>query len=60
MTSRIGHFDCRAAFVPVLVDEVNPLYMGAAGKAMVGAGRPIELVVEAFRTGGGVPVRALW
>jgi 2-polyprenyl-3-methyl-5-hydroxy-6-metoxy-1,4-benzoquinol methylase len=29
--------------------------MAAAGKAMVGAGRPIELVVEAFRTGGGVP-----
>ncbi len=43
------------AFVPVLVDELSPLYMGAAGKAMVGAGRPIELVVEAFRTGGGVP-----
>lgn len=43
------------AFVPVLVDEVSPLYMAAAGKAMVGASRPIELVVEAFRTGGGVP-----
>ncbi len=43
------------AFVPVLVDEVSPYYMAAAGKAMVGAGRPIELVVEAFKSGGGVP-----
>jgi SAM-dependent methyltransferase len=55
-----GDFENRSfrlpgAFVPVLVDEVSPLYMAAAGKAMVGAGRPIELVVEAFRTGGGVP-----
>lgn len=48
-------FRLPAAFAPVLVDEVSPLYMAAAGKAMVGAGRPIELVVEAFRTGGGVP-----
>lgn len=48
-------FRLPAEFEPVLVDEVSPLYMAAAGKAMVGAGRPIELVVDAFRTGGGVP-----
>jgi 2-polyprenyl-3-methyl-5-hydroxy-6-metoxy-1,4-benzoquinol methylase len=48
-------FRLPAAYVPVLVDEVNPLNMAAVGKAMVGAGRPIDLVVEAFRTGGGVP-----
>ena len=48
-------FRLPAALVPVLVDELSPLYMAAAGKAMVGVGRPIELVVDAFRTGGGVP-----
>ena len=55
-----GAFETRVfrlpeAFEPVLVDKDSPLYMAAAGKAMAGASKPIEDVVDAFRTGAGVP-----
>ncbi len=39
----------------VLVDRDSPLYLAPLARASVGALRPIDLLVEAFRTGAGVP-----
>ena len=43
------------AYRPVLVDEVDPNYMGQAGKVITGTIGPVEKLLEAFRTGAGVP-----
>jgi 2-polyprenyl-3-methyl-5-hydroxy-6-metoxy-1,4-benzoquinol methylase len=51
-------FSLPAAYVPVLVDEVHPSYMGHAGRAVTGSIGPIAQLLEAFRTGAGVPYEA--
>jgi SAM-dependent methyltransferase len=39
----------------VLVDRDNPAYMSAFARMMAGIVRPLPKVLQAFRTGGGVP-----
>ncbi len=38
----------------VLVDEENPNYLGSAGPILMGSVRPIDQLVDAYRTGAGV------
>lgn len=42
----------------VLVDRDSPAYMAAFARMMVGMVRPVPQLLEAFRTGGGVPYAA--
>lgn len=44
--------------VPVLVEPENPYFLGSAGPVMLGSIRPIDAIVESFRTGAGVPFEA--
>lgn len=58
--SDMGSFETRSfrlpkAFEPVMVDAVSPFYMAPVGMAVVGSLTPIDEVVDAFRTGAGVP-----
>jgi SAM-dependent methyltransferase len=42
----------------VLSDETSPSYLAPAALGVVGLARTLPLVIEAFRTGGGVPYEA--
>ena len=44
-----------AGHAEVLLDGDSPAYMAAFARMMVGLARPLPSVLEAFRTGGGVP-----
>ncbi len=43
------------AYAEVLLDTDSPYYVGAMGRLAAGAVRPLEKLVEAYRTGEGVP-----
>lgn len=44
--------------VPVLVEPENPYFLGSAGSVLLGSVRPIDEIVDGFRTGSGVPFDA--
>jgi 2-polyprenyl-3-methyl-5-hydroxy-6-metoxy-1,4-benzoquinol methylase len=50
-----GRFALAPGAHEALVDETNPFYVGGLGTALAAAGATVSRVVEAFRTGEGVP-----
>ncbi len=53
-----GQYSLPAAHVPVLAHESGPAFMGGIQQMLLGMIGPIELLYEAFKTGGGVPQSA--
>ncbi len=53
-----GRFTLPPEHAPVLAEERGPRFFGGVHQMLVGMVRPIDLLVEAFRTGGGVPQSA--
>jgi 2-polyprenyl-3-methyl-5-hydroxy-6-metoxy-1,4-benzoquinol methylase len=44
--------------VPVLAQESGPVFFGGVQEEMVGLAGPVNLLMQAFRSGGGVPMEA--
>jgi SAM-dependent methyltransferase len=53
-----GAFQLPAEHAPVLAQEGGPVFFGGVHQEFVGLLRPIERIVESFRTGRGVPQSA--
>jgi SAM-dependent methyltransferase len=53
-----GKFSLPAAHAPVLALEGGPVFLGGAFQLTLGYLRPIDRLIEAFRSGGGVPQSA--
>ena len=53
-----GQFVLPAAHAQVLADEGGPFFLGGAFQLTLGYLRPIDRLIEAFRSGGGVPQSA--
>ena len=53
-----GRFTLPAEHVAVLAEERGPHFFGGVHQMLVGMMRPFDQLVEAFRTGGGVPQSA--
>jgi SAM-dependent methyltransferase len=49
------HYQLPAGHVEVLVERDNPNYLAPLAQLMVGTVYPLPAILEAFRTGGGVP-----
>ena len=50
-----GRFSIPAEYIPVLVDEDSPYYMASLLSYVPWMSAPIKLLLDAFRSGGGVP-----
>ncbi|MFJ3977216.1 class I SAM-dependent methyltransferase [Streptomyces sp. NPDC090021] len=53
-----GTFALPPEHVPALADESGPMFLGGVHQMLPGLWQPYEQLVEAFRTGGGVPQTA--
>ena len=53
-----GRFTLREAHVPVLAQEGGPYFFGGVHQMLMGFGRTLDQLVEAFANGGGVPQSA--
>lgn len=56
--ARERRYSLPTEYVALLVEPENPYYMAAVGPVMLGSVRPIDQLVEAYRTGAGVPYEA--
>ncbi len=51
-------FTLPAEHVPALADEAGPMFFGGVFEMLLGCLKPMDQLVDAFRTGGGVPQSA--
>lgn len=51
-----GRYELPRHHVPALAQEAGPMFFGAAFRDVVENGETFHLLVEAFRTGGGIPM----
>ena len=56
--SGTGAFELPGEHVPVLAQEAGPMFFGGVHQELVGFTRPLDRIVESFRTGRGVPQSA--
>lgn len=56
--SDTGTFQLPVEHAPVLAQESGPMFFGGAHEELMGLLRPIDRIVESFRTGRGVPQSA--
>jgi 2-polyprenyl-3-methyl-5-hydroxy-6-metoxy-1,4-benzoquinol methylase len=52
------HFTLPPEHVPVLAQENGPVFFGGVQEEMVGLAGPVNQLMQAFRSGGGVPMEA--